>query len=197
MSRPDVFCGLLSLLAGLWVGTWSSAQPGLPVSRSAGSIAPRRSASVDCDCDERVQQATARAERLCQERIERLGGVEPPPFPEDLDPRYRPEGVEVLAEVLRECEGLAEQVLVECDEYPCILMLTGSGTHQVRDCGLDLDGVFSRVGLEPGTMAPIMTVLGLAPRDRVSEQEKRQLQTRFEARQVWLYEQRQSDTGNP
>jgi hypothetical protein len=198
LSRKGALLGLLALLAGLWTGTLSRVQPASQGARSEASlVAEAGPPAAGCDCLEPVQRATERAERLCQERIERLGGVEPPAFPDDLDAGYRPEDVEALAESLRACEELAEQILVDCDEYPCILMLDGLGSSNVRACGLELDTLFFRVSLEPATMVPQRATFALVPKDRAPEQERRRLQARFEARQAWLHEQLQSDTGTP
>jgi hypothetical protein len=150
----------------------------------------------ECDCTEVVQRASERAELLCKEKIARLGGVEARDFPEGLDPRYQPSSIEALADQLRECDGLAERVIVGCDEYPCIMVLDQMGHTNLKDCGFDLNKLFFRIGLDGEAKEVVRYIMALAPEEQDGK-ERALLMSRFDARQSWLVGELESDTGSP
>jgi hypothetical protein len=78
---------------------------------------------------EKAKEALASAENAAAEvdaKLEAVFGV-PADFPDDLDPAFRPEGMEDRVKAAMKGSGLGEVAHVDCEEYPCIAVVTLPG----------------------------------------------------------------------
>jgi|GEM_PF-1537323 len=165
--------------------TWSSAPPapGAPAQRVVRVAGPEAATdAVPADLAARVaelereNQALRMAEAVQRGRVQSHEGT-PQPWPEDLPAAFRPEGVEgLLDEVLAELGGSELLVDIDCDEYPCLVLLDSldpdGGFGDVKAIGdalkerLDDAGIGIRaMGVDTGDGPRRMAGLTLTPAD--------------------------------
>jgi hypothetical protein len=110
---------LAAFFAGAGIGQSWGSSPAPAVAR----VSTRESAGGGSLGDRRC--AAAVAERLAEiDAVRRTAYGDPVPFPDDLDPEFRPDAVQARARaVATECGDTGVKLLdIDCSEFPCLMV---------------------------------------------------------------------------